>query len=307
MSIDSLISQIRSSSREMVRQFGLLENRFSEIGSTSQCHALVELGSQGLMNLAQLSSALNLEKSTTTRLVQQLLDDGLCHIRPDENDRRNKLLSLTKKGLKLADKINVEARLQVKQALALMNDEEQNMVARGLSLYAKALHRSHMRNECSIRKLEKNDMSQLISIIKQVRAEFGFDENHPTASLSEKEFDDMYEFFSKDKSGYFVLEHDKEIVGGGGYCPLPGADKDICELRGMYLASSLRGLGLGTVVLQKILQYAKADGFKKCYLETQDFMQGANALYKKCGFQKLDKPMGNTGHSWTNCWYIKEL
>jgi len=307
MSTEKLIPQIRSASREMIRQFGLLENRFVEIGSTSQCHALVELKAQGAMNLNQLSTVLNLEKSTTSRLVAQLLEEEICCMQLDETDRRNKIISLTKKGLKLVDKINVEAELQVRQALDSMSDQEKSTVAQGLSLYAKALHRSRVRSECNIRKLEKNDMSQLISTIKQVRAEFGFDQNHPTAHLSEQEFNDMYEFFSQKKSNYFVLEYDKEIVGGGGYCPLLDADKDICELRAMYLASNLRGLGLGTLLLQKILQKAKSDGFKKCYLETQDFMQGAHALYQKFGFQKLDKSIGNTGHTWTNSWYIKEL
>src|SRR5471030_1259673 len=98
MKTNTLIPHIRSASREMVRQFGLLNNRFASIGSTSQCHALVELDSHGVMNLGQLASVLNLEKSTISRLITQLFDQGICHIQPDECDRRNKLISLTKTG-----------------------------------------------------------------------------------------------------------------------------------------------------------------------------------------------------------------
>jgi len=131
----------------MVREFGLLNDRFSSIGSPSQCHALIELNFHGVMNLGQLSAVLNLEKSTTSRLITQLTENGICRIQPDENDRRIKLLTLTKKGLSLVNKINLEATLQVKNALDTMSDEEINTVVHGLSLYAKALKHSRLKNE----------------------------------------------------------------------------------------------------------------------------------------------------------------
>jgi len=148
MITDNLILQVRLASRTMVRQLGLLDNRFSDIGSTSQCHALVELDLQGVMTLGQLSMALNLEKSTTSRLIDQLLEKEACHIEPDTNDRRNKLISLTKKGLRLVNKIHVEAQLQVSQALEIMSEEERNAVVCGLALYAQALQQVELKNEC---------------------------------------------------------------------------------------------------------------------------------------------------------------
>jgi len=307
MKTDILITHIRLASREMVRQFGLLNNRFSSIGSTSQCHALVELNSQGVMNLGQLSIVLNLEKSTTSRLVTQLLKKGICQIQSDENDRRNKLISLTQKGTILVNKIHSESKLQVQQALDMMNDEEKNTVVRGLTIYSKALKRSRIQAEYTIRKLLKSDVPQLINLIKVIRSEFGFDSSHPAASLFENELNKIYETYAVKRSDYFVLVHDKKIVGGAGFGPLEGEDKNMCELKGMYLSSQLRGFGLGALLLQKVVEEASKHGFNKCYLETQDFMYGANSLYKKFGFIQLEKPMGNTGHTWTNCWYMKEI
>jgi putative acetyltransferase len=307
MKTDLLIAKIRSSSREMVREFGLLNNRFSLIGSTSQCHALVELDSRGVMNLGQLSAVLNLEKSTTSRLITQLLEKGICHIQPDENDRRNKLISLTNKGLQLVNKIHFEANLQVQQALDMMSEEEKNVVARGLSIYAKYLKRSRIQQEYTIRELLKKDVPALINLVKTVWAEFGFDSSHPEAPLFESELNKTYEIYSVKKSKYFVLTQGKKIIGGAGFGPLPGGDKSTCELKQMYLSSQLRGAGLGASLLKRVLEDIKKEGFKKCYLETMDFMHGANSLYQKFGFIKIDQPIGNTGHTWTNCYYIKEI
>jgi putative acetyltransferase len=305
MKTNNLLPHIRAASREMVRQFGLLDNRFADIGSTSQCHALVELETRGVMNLGQLAGLLNLDKSTTSRLVSQLLEKGLCHLQADENDRRNKLIFLTEKGLAAANKISSAANLQVQKALDMLNDDEKNLVVQGLSIYAKALKRSRTHHEYVIRKLGKNDVPPLINLIKTIWAEFGFDSTHPDALLFEKELNQTYEIFTGDKSQYFVLMQDKKIVGGVGYAPLADV-KNTCEVKGMYISAQLRGLGLGELLLQKVLDAVEQEGFKQYYIETMDYMHGANALYKRYGFKSLAKPMGNTGHGWTNCWYVKK-
>jgi putative acetyltransferase len=301
------ITTIRTASREMVRQFGLLNNRFSNIGSTSQCHALVELDTQGVLTLNQLTDILNLEKSTTSRLITELLKKNLCQIQQDQNDRRNKLISLTKKGIALAEQIHFEANLQVENALAQMSEDERHTVITGLTIYAKALKRSQIKNTYTIRKLSKKDLPQLINLIKTVWAEFGFDSQHPAAPNFESELNQTYETYSNKKCNYFLLTQDNKIVGGAGYTPLQHSEKNICEFKGMYLSAKLRGQGLGTLLSEKVLLAAHKDGFTKSYIETMDYMHNANALYKKLGFKPLDKPIGNTGHTFTTCWYLKDL
>jgi putative acetyltransferase len=189
----------------------------------------------------------------------------------------------------------------------MMNEDEKNTVVQGLLIYAKALKQSRMQQQYAISKLLKNDVPQLINLIKTVWAEFGFDSSHPAAPIFESELNKTYETYNTNKSNYFVFKQGKKIVGGAGFGPLPKGYEDTCELKGMYLSSQFRRSGLGASLLQKILQEIKNKGFNKCYLETMDFMHGANALYKKFGFIKLDEPIGNLGHTWTNCFYIKEI
>jgi DNA-binding MarR family transcriptional regulator len=162
MKTDKVISQIRAASRAIVRQLGLLNNRFSSIGSISFCHALVEIDTYRTLTLAQLSMILNLEKSTVSRLVMQMVDEGMCQIQSDEKDRRNKLLSLTEKGLLFVGQIHQEAQAQVAQALKMMSEEEKNTVASGLSLYANALKESDSSVERKIRKSPKKNMRQVV-------------------------------------------------------------------------------------------------------------------------------------------------
>ena len=60
-------------------------------------------------------------------------------------------------------------------------------------------------------------------------------------------------------------------------------------------------------VLEECYQKAKEFGFSKCYLETMPYMEAAQKLYRKSGFQYLEEPMGCTGHSSCPVWMIKTL
>ena len=68
-----------------------------------------------------------------------------------------------------------------------------------------------------------------------------------------------------------------------------------------------RGRGIGSQMMQKCLEFAKNSGFAKCYLETMPYMDDARKLYRKVGFETIDKPMGDTGHYSCSVWMLKDL
>ena len=156
-----------------------------------------------------------------------------------------------------------------------------------------------------IRPIEKDDNAVVADIIRLVMTEFeaiggGF-------SINDAEVDDMYTAYAPERSLFYVVELDGRILGCGGFGPLTGADGDTCELRKMYFKSELRGLGVGTRLLNLCLDEAARAGFRKCYLETMDNMEQARRLYGRHGFKYLDQPMGNTGHTSCGTWMVRKL
>jgi putative acetyltransferase len=156
-----------------------------------------------------------------------------------------------------------------------------------------------------IRPIEKKDNAVIADIIRLVMTEFkavgcGY-------SINDSEVDDMYEAYAPERSLFYVVELDGEVLGCGGFGPLTGADEDTCELRKMYFKSELRGLGVGTQLLILCLEEATSAGFRHCYLETMNTMEQAQRLYGKHGFEYLDKPMGDTGHSSCGTWMARKL
>lgn len=157
----------------------------------------------------------------------------------------------------------------------------------------------------NIRKIKKEDNQAVAKLIRSV-----FDEMEipKTGTAYEDPYLDlMFEEYNKPKSVYFVVEIEGEILGCAGIAPLENGDPEICELQKMYFLPKLRGLGIGTEMMEQCLEQARSFGFKKCYIETMPFMHAAQKLYKKSGFEYLDAPMGNTGHSSCPVWMLKQL
>ena len=63
----------------------------------------------------------------------------------------------------------------------------------------------------------------------------------------------------------------------------------------------------GIKIIEKCLQRAKDFGFESCYLETMPYMEAAQKLYKKVGFEYLCQPLGNTGHTSCPVWMLKKI
>ncbi len=156
-----------------------------------------------------------------------------------------------------------------------------------------------------IREIKPNDNQQIAKVIRDVLTEFGAPK--VGTAYEDKATDEMFETYQKEKTSYFVIEHQNKIVGGVGFAELDSFKGRVCELQKMYFLPITRGKGLGSKLIDFCLSNAKKQGYEQCYLETMPYMDAARGLYAKNGFINLDKPMGNTGHYSCNVWMLKDL
>ncbi len=94
---------LRELFRITVRNVGLLEKDDASCCgvTTSQCHALVEIGRSGTISLIDLAQQLNLDKSTLSRTINNLVESDLVIREQDPDNRRYIKIQLTKKGRQL--------------------------------------------------------------------------------------------------------------------------------------------------------------------------------------------------------------
>ena len=156
-----------------------------------------------------------------------------------------------------------------------------------------------------LRPITPADNTAVARVVRTVMPEFncvgeGF-------SILDPELDNMYTAYDQPRSGFFALTNEHEIVGVAGYAPLTGGDGTVCELRKMYLLPTARGLGGGKLLMDRCLADARAAGFDAIYLETVTAMTTAAKVYEKYGFNRIEGPMGSTGHGGCDRFYLKSF
>jgi putative acetyltransferase len=159
--------------------------------------------------------------------------------------------------------------------------------------------------DIEIRTIKPTDNKAIASIIRDTLTEFKA--NRPGTVYYDPTTDSLSEVFQKPGSIYYVVLFEHSIIGGAGIYPSAGLPEDTCELVKMYLRPVARGKGLGKLLIEKCLEFAKDAGYKKIYLETLPELKKAIHVYEKFNFTYLPSPLGNTGHFGCDVWMIKEL
>ena len=156
-----------------------------------------------------------------------------------------------------------------------------------------------------IRPINESDNKHISVILREVLIEM--DIPRIGSAYEDPEINNMYESYQSNRSIYFVVEENNKILGGAGINQLKNGDINICELQKMYFHKSIRGRGIGDKIIELCLNFAMESNYKKCYIETMPNMVDAQKLYIKKGFEYIDNPLGNTGHTACPIWMLKNL
>lgn len=134
------IDKLRAASRHIVRELGFMQKGLAGTElSPSAVHTIIELGYGTVNNASDLGARLHLEKSSISRLVQKLENDGLIEVQPDLSDMRSRVLSLTQDGQNLLGEVEGFARRQLRSALEVLSANDVSQIETGLILFAKSL------------------------------------------------------------------------------------------------------------------------------------------------------------------------
>jgi DNA-binding MarR family transcriptional regulator len=126
-----------------IRAFGLHQPEATPCGQpipVSEAHALSELATGAAMGQFELGRRLRLEKSTTSRLVGQLVGRGWVERNASPDDARVVLLTLTPSGYAAAANLAAARRQKFDQLMAAIPPAQRAEVLRALDVLTEALH-----------------------------------------------------------------------------------------------------------------------------------------------------------------------
>ena len=81
---------------------------------------------------------------------------------------------------------------------------------------------------------------------------------------------------------FLVAWQDKKIIATGALVP---KSNDTAEIVRMSVVANMRRNGIGRMILQRLFENAKSNGYNRLVLETTDTWHEVIEFYKKFGFQ----------------------
>jgi putative acetyltransferase len=162
-----------------------------------------------------------------------------------------------------------------------------------------------MNSNIQIRPIEQKDNLDIAKVIRGALEEFGA--NKPGTVYFDPTSDALFELFNTPGSYYYIATIDDKVVGGAGIFPTENLPKGTCELVKLYLHKDARGTGLGKQLLNTAMQWAKENGYTQVYLESMPELSKAVTIYENVGFQRINQPLGNSGHCGCDIWMVKNL
>ena len=96
----------------------------------------------------------------------------------------------------------------------------------------------------------------------------------------------FYNDIGKNFEVFLCLIDEDKVVGT---VALKRIDENTAELKALYIDSAYRGQGLGTHLMEVILEEAKRLGFKVIVLDSMKQYKDARKLYERFGFKDCDR------------------
>jgi len=144
--------------------------------------------------------------------------------------------------------------------------------------------------------------SDEIAVAKQLIYRVAHQVFHDTRSLEESiafyeargqlhDMDDLQQTYFGNDGIFLVMTDDDQIIGTGAIRKI---DREICELKRVWLLFEYHGQGLGYRMLQELLAFARAKGYSRMRLETdQKDQHRAFNFYKRLGFHEIPRYRDN--------------
>ena len=253
------------------------------------CLYLQKSGPSAVMDIAR---GLGITHPSVNHIAKELIAAELIAAYKDANDRRKRILALTRAGkakLKELEPIwsEIESTLQ-----ELIDETQVDFLG-----YMETIERSLALKSFHQRFLERNRQTsvEIVGFRKDLADHFcrlnedWISEYFYLEETDRKVLDDPKGSII-DTGGEIVFARDSQTGEVLGTCALVRRDKHLCELAKMAVVKSARGRGVGRLIGEAVVRLAGEKGFRKMYLESNTKLAPALGLYRELGFKQMDLP-----------------
>jgi DNA-binding MarR family transcriptional regulator/N-acetylglutamate synthase-like GNAT family acetyltransferase len=290
---------VRRFNRFYTRQLGLLdEGLLDSPFSLTEVRVLYEIAARPGITATDLRELLALDAGYLSRILRGFRRQGLISAHAAPADRRQRHLRLTDRGRRTFAGLDARSTREVEATLARLSRAERRELIEAMDGIEDLLGKAVDQRGLSARPvvLREPKPGELGWVVKR----------HGELYAAEYGWDAEFEGLVASIVGRFVAERDSrvercwiaELRGEpAGSVFLVKESATVARLRLLLVEPWARGHGIGSRLVDECLRFARAAGYGKVSLWTNDVLHAARRIYEKAGFRLVEQaPHHSFGH-----------
>jgi DNA-binding MarR family transcriptional regulator/GNAT superfamily N-acetyltransferase len=309
------IARVRAFNRDYTRRIGVLsEGLLDSPYSLTQVRVMYEIAHRSGVTAGELAEGLDLDRGYLSRMLKGFETKKLLARTPAPEDGRRQHLRMTPAGMRVFAPLEKRSQEQVRGMLTALDEERRRVLLEAMDMIQNALdkgpseksqpEKGNLVPQLILRGHRPGDMGWVVQRHGEIyHQEYGWNEEFE-ALVAEI----TAEFVRKldvTRERCWIAEHDGRRVG----CIfLVAEDATTAKLRLLLVDPDARGLGVGRKLVAECVRFARAAGYRKIVLWTQETLTAARHLYTEAGFVKTARePHRSFGHDLIGETWEREL
>lgn len=281
MNKNDIVTEIRGFNRFYTNILGLLNQHIIDSGySLTEARILFEISKTETCTANKLCPVLDIDRSYMSKIINKFEREQLISRSTCNSDNRNIEIQMTEKGKTVFHSLEKSANEQIENLISNLDTVDCEKLINSVRTIKKYFSRAT--KNIIIRPYKEEDISYVIDrqlSLYESERHFTTDvwKNYLTQGVIA-----LVEKFNPQKDCMFILECDKSPSG---CVAITHTKDDVAQLRYFFLEPELRGLGVGTELLHKALNFCREKKYSHVFLWTVSAQETARKLYKKIGFE----------------------
>ena len=283
---DARIAAVRRFNRYYTRHIGVLRKTFLDSPySLGEARVLYEIASQDSPTASEIARRLDLDAGYLSRVLRNFERRGLIRRRTSPKDGRQSHLTLTPRGKKSFMPLDARSQRATAAMLEKLKPTGQTRLVAAMATIETLLENQEPTPQRSyiLRAPRPGDFGWIVKRNAELYAQdYGW--VAPFEGVCAQIVADFVNKFDESREHCWIAENDGENVGA---VMLANDGNGVARVRLLLVEPKARGLGIGARLIDELIRFARAAGYRKITLWTHSVLTAARHIYQKAGFKLM--------------------
>jgi DNA-binding MarR family transcriptional regulator/GNAT superfamily N-acetyltransferase len=283
---DDPVITLRAFTRFYTNIIGVLHEGLMDTPySLTEARVIFELAQRPTTEVVDLRRTLDIDPGYLSRILARFETDGLVARERSLTDGRRQVIALTDRGREVFALLNARSAEENRKLLSRLSAEDQRRLLGAMGAIREILEDAPRPNAFVLRPPEPGDYGWVVHRHGVLYAqEYGWDESFE--ALVARIVADYVDHRAPQRENAWIAEVNGEPVGCV-FCMK--RDETTAQLRLLLVDPSVRGMGIGSRLVEECLRFARRAGYQQIMLWTNDVLEEARRIYQRTGFQLVEE------------------